>query len=179
MTTTTSPVRTPEIEGFPPKRSPVLLATIAILALAVVGLGLWLILDRNSVSIEDETAAIEQLVIDQEAAQNAGDADAMMAMLAEDAVVFMNDMPAIVGREAFATAYGQVFGPVFVSTDLEISETVIAESGDMAWVYGTQAMELNLPEAGLTRASGKWMTVMEKVDGEWMVTALTIAEVAP
>jgi uncharacterized protein (TIGR02246 family) len=154
----------------------VVLATLGVVLL--IGGVLWLVVGGNGVSIEDEAAAVEQLLVDQEQAQNAKDADAMVAMLAEDVVVHMNDLPALVGREAMMQAYTQLW-PVFVSIDFTVSETVIADSGDWAWMHGTQLMELDLPDAGRVSAPGRWMTVLEKTDGEWLVTALSVGDVAP
>lgn len=176
MSTTTAPRQTPEVRRPGGGRSPALWTFLAILGVAVLGaLVLWLILGGSGVSIEDETAELEQMMIDQEAAQNRVDEDAMLTMLADDAVVQMNNLPAFVGHDAMRQAY-EGFWPVFVSTDLTISKTVVSESGDMAWMYGTQVNELELPDVGPVSVPGKWMSVWQKTDGEWLVTALSISE---
>ena len=178
MATVTTPRQSPQVPTPPQGRSPVLWAVLATLGVVLlIGGVLWLTLGGSGVSIEDETAALEQLLADQEQAQNAKDADAMVAMLAEDVVVHMNDLPAVVGKDAMLQAYAQ-FWPVMVSADLNLTETVVAESGDMAWMHGTQVIELDVPEAGRVSVPGRWMTVMEKIDGEWLVVALSTGDIA-
>ena len=121
MATVTTPRQSPQVPARPGKRSPVLWAVLATLGIVLlIGGVLWLVLGGNGVSIEDETAALEQLLMDQEQAQNAKDADAMVAMLAEDVVVHMNDLPAVVGKDAMAQTYAQIW-PVLVSTKRERS----------------------------------------------------------
>lgn len=177
MATVTTPRQSPEVPTR--RRNPVLWGVLITLGIVLLVAGvLWLIVGGNGVSIEDETAALEQLLVDQEAAQNAKDADAMVAMLAEDVVVHMNDLPVVAGKDAMLQAYAQLW-PVLVSADLNLTETVVADSGEMAWMHGTQVIELDVPDAGRISVPGRWMTVMEKIDGEWLVTALTTGDVAP
>jgi len=148
------------------------LAVIAIAAGA-----LWLAFGGSDVSIEDEVAELEQMMVEQEAAQNSRDEQAMLAMLADDAVVHMNDLPVIIGPAGMGQAYAQLW-PVFESIDFTVTKVVVAESGDLAWMHGTQVMELNLPDVGTVAVPGNWLTVLEKIDGEWKVTALNTYEVA-
>lgn len=175
---TVTPARTPKIEGRGEQRSNAGWIAFAVLAIVVVAAGaLWLAFGGSSVSIEDEVAEIEQMIVDQEAAQNSMDEDAMVAMLTDDAVVHMNDMPALVGGEGLRQAYAQLW-PVFQSIDITVSETTVAESGDLAWVHGTHLMELNLPDVGTVQVPGHWVTVLEKIDGEWLVTGLNTNDIA-
>jgi len=138
----------------------------------------WFFFVRDGVSIDDDIATIEQIMLDQEAAQNARDVDAMVSSLAPDAVVLLNEMPAFIGGQGLREAYASIW-PVFVSADLEATETVVADNGEMAWTYGTMVTELDLPEVGRVSQPGKWLTVLEKIDGEWLVTALNVAQVSP
>lgn len=177
MTTTMTPKKTPEEVKGRAKRSPALWTFLAVLGVVLIGAVLWLAFGGSNVSIEDETAALEQMMIEQEAAQNRIDEDAMIAMLADDAVVQINDLPAAIGPNALRQAYAGIW-PVFVSTDMAVSKTVVSESGDMAWMYGTQVNELDLPDAGRISVPGKWMVVTEKIDGEWKVTALSVGPVS-
>lgn len=178
MSTATTPKETPKMEGRTERKSNAGWIAFAALAIVVIAAGaLWLAFGGSGVSTEDEVAELEQMIVDQEVAQNSQDEQAMLAMLSDDAVVHMNDLPVIVGPEGMGQAYAQLW-PVFESIDFTVTETVVAESGDMAWMHGTQVMELNLPDVGTVAIPGNWLTVMEKIDGEWKVTALNTYEVA-
>jgi ketosteroid isomerase-like protein len=150
---------------------------LLVAAVVLVGGGLlWLALSGGGVSIEDETAEIEQMMVELEAAQNRMDEPAMLEHLTDDAVVLIDANPVMVGHAAISQAYANMW-PIFVSFDLTIDKTVVAEAGDIAWQYGTHVYELDLPQVGVTTVPGKWIATLENIEGEWMVTALAISDV--
>lgn len=175
MSTVTTP-RTPQQRVRVSQRSSRLLWLLGAAAVLIAAGLLWLALSGGGVSIEDETAEIEQVMTELVAAQNQMDEAAMLEHLAEDAVVLIDTQPAMVGHAAITQAYANIW-PVFVSFDLSIETTVVSEAGDIAWQHGTHVYVLDLPQMGVTDVPGKWLTTLEKVDGDWMVTALAISDV--
>jgi ketosteroid isomerase-like protein len=179
MATTMAPKTTPEVEIRKEHRSRLLWEALAILGIVVIAAGLiWFFFVRDGVSIDDEIAELDQLILDQEAAQNAQNEDAMLEMLAPDVVLHWADVPVVVGRQGLQGVYANLW-PVFESIDLTVTGTTVADDATMAWMHGTHVMELNLPDAGRISQPGKWTTILEKIDGEWLVTSLNIAPVAP
>jgi ketosteroid isomerase-like protein len=175
MSTVTTPRPPQQTVTVSRRRAPLLWLVVGAAVLVIGGL-LWLALSGGGVSIEDETAEIEQMMTELVAAQNQMDEAAMFEHLSPDAVVLIDTQPVIVGHAALSQAYANIW-PIFVSFDLSIDKTVVGEAGDIAWQYGTHVYELDIPQVGVTNVPGKWITTLEKIEGEWMVTALAVSDV--
>jgi len=114
-----------------------------------------------------DPAPINQLRNDFLAAYNAGDAAAIAALYAEDAVYQPDHGPAVEGRAAIQQYFEQVFATVDVTTQITPGETEIV--GDMAHEHGT-FMATATPKAGgdPMMTHGKYLVIAERgADGVW------------
>ena len=99
-------------------------------------------------------------------AYNAGDADGVANLYAEDAVLMPPGVPAVTGRAAIKE---------FVASDstqakaagltFKVDEpTGIGVSGDLGWANGTYSVT---DGAGSTVDNGKYLAVYRRIDGKW------------
>ena len=99
---------------------------------------------------------------------NAGDADGVAALYAEDGVVLAPGAPAVVGRAAIRD---------FIASDIATSKaagvtlngnevTDVGVAGDMAWKTGTFSVT---DASGATVDKGKYVTIDRRVDGKWLI----------
>ena len=115
-----------------------------------------------------DLAALKAEVLDWMAAYNAGDAEGVAAMNAEDAVVMAPGVVSAVGRAAIrdfiAADIANTKAAGFVFTGDESSDGGI--DGNTGWTSGTFAVE---DSAGDTVVTGKYLTVYEKINGDWQI----------
>jgi uncharacterized protein (TIGR02246 family) len=114
----------------------------------------------------DPTArqAIEAAVTRYVAASNRGDADALMALYAEDAVLLPPDHEPIEGREAIGEFWRQ-------GTDqgLEVSTLRVDTDGKLGYLVGRYRLPATEDEPA---DSGKYVMCLEhQRDGSWKLTA--------
>ena len=117
-----------------------------------------------AVAGEDE-AAIRQLTTDWGKAYNGGDAEALAAMYAEDALLMPPGHPGVKGRAAILEFFK---GDVAASQEAKVvfvlnPETDVGIFGDMGWETGTYAATID----GAVVDTGKFMSVNRKQDGKW------------
>ena len=100
---------------------------------------------------------------------NAGDADAMANLYAEDALLLPPGATAANGRDAIReflkgdTANAKAAGVTYhVASDAN----AIHVSGDMAWQNGTYTVT---DASGATVDAGKYLSVFQKKDGKWQL----------
>jgi uncharacterized protein (TIGR02246 family) len=99
-------------------------------------------------------------------AYNSGDAKAVAALYAEDALLLPPGAPAASGRAAILAyftkdiAAAKAAGVVF---NLK-GKTDVGVSGDMGWESGTYTATVN----GEVVESGKFLSVSRKKDGQWL-----------
>jgi uncharacterized protein (TIGR02246 family) len=99
-------------------------------------------------------------------AYNGGDAKALAALYAEDALLMPPGAPAVSGRAAilaFATrdiAGSKAAGAVFVVNP----KTDVGVSGDTGWESGAYKVTVK----GATVEAGKFLSVSRKKDGKWL-----------
>lgn len=86
---------------------------------------------------------------------------------ATDAVLLPSNGAPVTGRDAI-TALLQTFPPI---ANLRFEQLEIDGSGDLAYVYGTYAMDLTLPGASApVRDEGKYIEIWRRqADGSWKV----------
>ncbi|MGQ0428934.1 MAG: YybH family protein [Gammaproteobacteria bacterium] len=113
----------------------------------------------------DAIKAVNQAWNDQYAA---GDAAAVAALYADDAVVLAPGAPMAVGRDAIRTFLeGDIANTRSAGMSLNISaESTVDMSGDVAWQSGTFTVT---DAAGATVDTGKFLSVLRKKDGKWML----------
>lgn len=99
-------------------------------------------------------------------AYNGGDAKALAALYADDALLMPPGAPGVNGRaaiQAFATkdiAGSKAAGAVFNANP----KTDVGVSGDMGWESGTY----NITVKGAVVETGKFLSVSRKKDGKWL-----------
>jgi uncharacterized protein (TIGR02246 family) len=129
-------------------------------ALVVSGLTVGAALADDKQDIEEVNAKFEQ-------ALTAGDAAAIAALYAEDAVMFPPASPPVEGR-ANIQALWQSFIDAGV-TSLDLNATEIASSGDLAYDLGTFSITTKT-DSGEMPGSGKYLVVWHKsADGTWQL----------
>ena len=130
-----------------------------------------------TVDIEAETAAVrlrsEALV----AAETAKDVEGSLAFLAKDAVAQPAGVPQLGGHDELRGMFEAVFASLAefgaTTTRLEVSA-----SGDMAYEYGVNRIVVAGEDGNLVDI-GKYLAVWKKVDGEWLVAAVSFTSDAP
>ena len=101
------------------------------------------------------------------AAYNAGDADKIMALYSEDAVLMPPDAPAAQGHAAmrdFLTA--DIAGAKAAGVSLVLDDDAAGINGDLGWHSGT--FKVN-DASGATVGTGKWVEVWRKSAGKWLM----------
>ncbi|MEX2273919.1 MAG: SgcJ/EcaC family oxidoreductase [Vicinamibacterales bacterium] len=125
-------------------------------------------------------AAIRQAL---EAAENAGDADAAIALLADDAVMMVPDFPVQEGREACAAFLREIMPALFAEFDRHAtySSAEISVAGDMAIDRGTFSIAVS-PRVGgdATQVTGKYLWILGRTAaGPWRIARLIVARDEP
>lgn len=128
--------------------------------------------DQPAAAAFDENAAraeVQAMSDAYEAAARAGDAAAIQAMHADDAVLHPANEPAARGRAAVDSLLERDNGEP-VELTLTTTEIVFSSSGDLAYEVGT----VESP-AGM----GKYLTVYQMTDDGWKIVADTWSPDAP
>ncbi len=110
-------------------------------------------------------AAIHQGTKAWMAAWNAGDAAAIAALYAEDAVLMAPGAESAKGRAAIEGLVKAALAAAGGSK-MEIKPTEVMESGDLAVEIGTFT---EVAADGSHRDHGKYMAAWKKVDGKWVL----------
>lgn len=121
------------------------------------------------VDFQAEEQLIRQFTQEWYDAENRGDLDAIMSFNAEGVVLQMPGMPMIEGKDAMLSVMSPVLESMVSITGGPMT-IVIAESGDLAYQYGTSTVIFEGPE-GEFEDSQKYLFVWKKIDGEWKVVA--------
>jgi uncharacterized protein (TIGR02246 family) len=119
------------------------------------------------VGVAGDEAALRRVADAYAAAIRAGDAGAVAAVFADDAVEMPPGHPAIRGREAIAAYYRELFANVrFV--EFALAHDDVRSLGDFAFLAGSSRQTI---EAGGGRHSdtGKYLVVLRRVGGTWKV----------
>lgn len=158
-------------------------STLPAIALAIGAAGLVLSCQQQP---GEQAGAAEEAVVDTEGANAANDATlraweaavkaadpaGLAGHYADDAVLMPEDLPRAQGRADIEDRLEQIFAnappaELTLSTD----DLVVAESGDIAYAYGTVLQTGPAGEGEEYEYRGKWLVVLENVDGEWKVAA--------
>lgn len=100
-------------------------------------------------------------------AYNAGDADALAAMYADDAVLLPPDKPAISGHDAIlAFAKSDTTEAKQAGMSLEIDPGMSGSSGNLGWHSGAFRMKA---ADGSNAGTGKYVEVWERRNGKWLM----------
>jgi len=128
------------------------------------------------VDLAAEEAAIRARSQALVAAEQARDVAAVAAFYAEDAVVQPAGMPAVAGRTAFQEFFAGMIAqlPPEWSFSSRTGAIRLSTSGDMAIETG-----VNEFVTGGATTMGKYLAVWQKIDGQWMVAALSWSDDTP
>jgi uncharacterized protein (TIGR02246 family) len=116
-----------------------------------------------------DLAAIGRLHQEYVAAHNASDAERLMALWTDDAILMPMDEPAISGRKAIAEHYDEFFDQNPSEIELEPVETRVA--GD--WAFERIQMTVTLPGGPKEHrhADVKYVWILERQpDGAWKIS---------
>lgn len=125
---------------------------------------------RPVVDLAAEEQAIREVDRQLLSAAQARDAAGFAALFAPDGQLLFPNQPAVVGRDAIRESSEQNFSAPGFSVTWEASKYIISESGSLAASIGTYHLVLTPPQ-GRVEDRGKFMTLWQKVDGEWLVAA--------
>ncbi len=117
--------------------------------------------------------AVEDAVAGWESAALAGDAAALAALYAEDAVLQPPNAPKAVGRAAIEADVAEMFAATpFTAIDIVVDGSEVSTSGDIAWAHGSYT-STNTVNGAPYEDTGKWLSVYENYDGQWLHVADT------
>ena len=132
---------------------------------------------KVNVAAEDEAVqARGQEILAAEAEQ---DIDKALTFYAKDAIVQPAGAPQVQGNEAIAELYRQFFKDSQIKeSSVTSSNVTVSKSGDLAYEYGRSQMVLAGPEGDL-QDTGKYLTIWQKIEGEWFIAAGSFSSDAP
>ena len=114
-----------------------------------------------------------------EAAENAGDADAVATLLSDDAVVMVPDFPVTEGKTACTHLMRDIMAWLFEQFDRRITyvSDEVAIIGDMAFDRGTFAFTVSPKSGGESaQVTGKYLWLLSRTPGgEWRVARLIVS----
>lgn len=101
-------------------------------------------------------------------AYNAGDADGVAALYADDAVLNIPGAPAARGRAAIREALAKDIAATAAAglTNNQGPSPEFGVSGDLGWEWNTFTIT---DQSGATIDTGKYVTVYGKKDGKWLI----------
>lgn len=104
------------------------------------------------------------------AATRAGDVEAVLSLMAPDAIFLMAGQPPMVGKEAFAASLRSVLAGHAIDSSSEVEE--VAVSGDMAYCRTRLAVTVTSKHGQLPmQRSGHTLTILRKgSDSKWRLT---------
>jgi uncharacterized protein (TIGR02246 family) len=122
-----------------------------------------------SADVATDEAAIRAVDSSWFAAHNAGDADAVTALYADDAVVSAPGAPPARGSAAIGeTIAKDVADTKAAGLSLVASPTAdIGVSGDLGWIWNTFTVK---DKSGATVSAGKYLTLAARKNGQWRIS---------
>lgn len=140
-------------------------AAIAVGLIALAGCQKTAVVDTAAIEAEVKAGVHTWL-----ASYNAGDADAIAARYADDAIVMSPGAPAATGREAIRamiaeqSAAAKAAGITLAALDGDTAG--VSASGDIAWHSGAYTVS---DASGAVIDSGNYMEVQKNIDGRWLI----------
>jgi uncharacterized protein (TIGR02246 family) len=129
------------------------------------------------ITTTNDAQAIDEVRQLLQAAENAGDANAAAALMADDVVVMVPDFEAQEGKEACVAFLHDVLGWLFEHFERRITYTSaeVTVVGELAFDRGTFAFSVT-PKAGgaTTETTGKYLWLLRRTDGAWKVTRMIV-----
>ncbi len=128
--------------------------------------------------IGKETAAVRARSKAVTTAEESMNIPEIMKYWAKDAIVQPAGMPQIQGKEAIIKLYHQMFGDTamklksFTSSSINSPNISVAQSGDIAFDYGTNKFVWSTAKGELVEM-GKYLIVWKKINDDWYVSAIS------
>lgn len=114
-------------------------------------------------------AAIQKIADAYVKAALAGDAKALAAMYAEDAIEMPPDQPPVKGRAAIETYFQKQFSAMKPS-EFTVTHIEARTMGDTGYDVGTYQQTVAMPGAKAPmKMSGKFTVVLKRVGGDWKI----------
>ena len=121
-------------------------------------------------SVEDDIAAIEEVMSQYAVASNAGDFELWMSLMTDDTIKMPPDAPAIYGIEELRATYKPFFDNL--TTEMVLYPEEAQVDGDMGLARGTYTFTMT-PKAGgePILGDGKYLTLCKRqADGSWKIS---------
>ena len=123
-------------------------------------------------SVEDDIAAIEDVLNQYAISSNAGDFEHWLSLHADDVVKMGPDAPAIFGKEDLRANFRPFFDDFNTTCILYPEEAQV--DGDMGFARGTYSISIT-PKAGgetiIVTPDGKYLTLCKRqADGSWKIS---------
>jgi len=115
--------------------------------------------------------AIKQLAEDWRCGWLAGDADALLALYADDPVLMPAGQPAVFGKDAIRPLYRSVLKEYAIESETRIMDVEV--SGDLGYFWSTYRITAT-PKAGgeSFEEQGKSLFVVKREHGSWKIARL-------
>ena len=127
----------------------------------------------------DTVAAITETLRSYQAALNASDTDAVMALYAEDGVFMPQHFPSAVGVEQVRGAYDAVFAAIKLNVAFEIVE-IVPLTDDWAFARTNSAGTVTvLASGGSGPEQNQELFVLQRVNGEWKIARYAFSNTNP
>ncbi len=143
---------------------------VALTTVTLIALGLWSA-GTNAQLKEDTITNQEQIrsILNRyEAALNASDADAAVALYAADGVFMPTNAPTAAGTTAVRAAYEHVFGTIKLDIAFSIDEIMIDDNVAFA-ITGSKGQVTILAEQVSAPEENRELFVFQKIDGVWKI----------
>ena len=129
--------------------------------------------DQTSPDLAAERAALLARLEGVVAAEEEFNVPEAMTYWAEDGIIQPAGSPQIEGKDAIRELYSQYFESGLVRKFSGVSSHMeMSAGGDLAFEYGVNRMVLAGEDGDLLDV-GKYLAIWKKIDGEWMVAALS------
>ncbi len=131
-----------------------------------------------SMNVASETEAVRARSKAVTAAESAMNIPEIMKYWAKDAISQPAGMPQMKGTEAIKKLYQQMYDDTtmklkeFTSSSSNSSNITVAQSGDIAYDYGTNRFVFATSKGDMIDM-GKYLLVWKKIDGDWYVQAIS------
>jgi ketosteroid isomerase-like protein len=128
--------------------------------------------DKTQVDVIAEIQKIREADRSLLQAESERNLEAVMELIAADAVFQPPDVPPVVGDSAIREFYMDWFEIPYHKI-VCVSDTVIVSSScDLAYVVGNSHIVFDTPD-GVTRVPGKYFTIWRKIDCLWLCVAVS------
>ncbi len=118
-----------------------------------------------------DTAAIEAAADSLTQAENtaiaARDTNAIADCYTADARMLPPNLPRVEGRDAIRATWARMLAMPGLTLTLASGQKLVSESGDLVVDLGTYAFTARGPKGKPLQDTGKYVTVLKKVDGRW------------